>query len=149
MSEMSKLLDTYRGTVYPWHCDHMNHMNVMWYVGKFDEATWNLMSHLGMSATFLRRHHRGMAALDQRISYQRELHAGDTVAIRTGVLSVTEKKLIFFHEMRNADTNEVSAITLLTGIHLDTQARKSCPLPETALLKAQEMLMTYELPWSS
>jgi acyl-CoA thioesterase FadM len=26
--------------VYPWHCDHMGHMNVMWYVGKFDEATW-------------------------------------------------------------------------------------------------------------
>jgi uncharacterized protein (TIGR00369 family) len=42
--------DTYRGTVYPWHCDHMNHMNVMYYVGKFDEATWNLMSHIGMSA---------------------------------------------------------------------------------------------------
>jgi acyl-CoA thioester hydrolase len=30
---------TYRGTIYPWHCDHMGHMNVMWYVGKFDEAT--------------------------------------------------------------------------------------------------------------
>ncbi|MCF8177939.1 MAG: thioesterase family protein [Sulfuritalea sp.] len=149
MSEMGKLLDTYRGTVYPWHCDHMNHMNVMWYVGKFDEATWNLLSHLGMSATFLRRHHRGMAALDQRISYQRELHAGDTVAIRTGILSVTEKKLIFFHEMRNGDTDEVSAITLLTGIHLDTQARKSCPLPEMPLLKAKEMLTTYELPWPS
>ena len=29
---------TYRGTVYPWHCDHVGHMNVMWYVGKFDEA---------------------------------------------------------------------------------------------------------------
>jgi acyl-CoA thioester hydrolase len=30
---------TYRGTVYPWQCDHIGHMNVMWYVGKFDEAT--------------------------------------------------------------------------------------------------------------
>ncbi len=70
---MSGLLDTCRGTVYPWHCDHMNHMNVMWYVGKFDEATWNLMSHLGMSATLLREHHRGMAAIDQRLGYQREL----------------------------------------------------------------------------
>ena len=31
---------TYRGVVYPWDCDHMGHMNVMRYVGKFDEATW-------------------------------------------------------------------------------------------------------------
>ena len=28
---------TYRGVVYPWQCDHMGHMNVMWYAGKFDE----------------------------------------------------------------------------------------------------------------
>ena len=146
---MSSLLDTYRGTVYPWHCDHMNHMNVMWYVGKFDEATWNLMSHLGMSAAFLREHHRGMAAIEQRISYQRELHAGDTVAIRTGVVDVTDKKIIFFHEMRNADTDTVSAITLLTGIHLDTQARKSCHLPKAAADKARELVVTYELPWKS
>jgi acyl-CoA thioester hydrolase len=144
---MSKLLDSYRGTVYPWHCDHMDHMNVMWYVGKFDEATWNLMSHLGMSAAFLKKHHRGMAAVDQRISYQRELHAGDTVAVRTGIVSVTARKLIFFHEMRNADRDEVSAVTLLTGVHLDTQARKSCPLPEAVLAKARDLTTSYELPW--
>ena len=33
---MSDLPLTYRGGVYPWHCDHVSHMNVMWYVGKFD-----------------------------------------------------------------------------------------------------------------
>jgi acyl-CoA thioester hydrolase len=141
------LLDTYRGTVYPWHCDHMNHMNVMWYVGKFDEATWNLFSHLGMGAAFLREHHRGMAAVDQRISYQRELHAGDTVAVRTGIVSATEKKLIFFHEMRNADTDEISAVTLLTGVHLNTQTRKSCVLPSDTLTKARELITAHPLPW--
>jgi len=144
---MSGLLDTYRGTVYPWHCDHMNHMNVMWYVGKFDEATWNLFSHLGMGAAFLREHHRGMAAVEQRISYQHELHAGDTVAVRTGILSVTEKKLIFFHEMRNADNGEISAITLLTGISIDTQARRSCAMNESALARARELAAPHDLPW--
>ena len=51
---MSGMIETYRGAVYPWHCDHMGHMNVMWYVGKFDEATWNLFAHLGLTAAFLR-----------------------------------------------------------------------------------------------
>ncbi len=41
---------TYRGTVYPWHCDHIGHMNVMWYVGKFDEASWNMFARLGLDA---------------------------------------------------------------------------------------------------
>ena len=40
---------SYRGAVYPWHCDHMGHMNVMWYVGKFDEATWNFFSEVGLT----------------------------------------------------------------------------------------------------
>jgi acyl-CoA thioester hydrolase len=41
---MSEFTITYRGTVYPWQCDHMGHMNVMWYVAKFDEASWQLLS---------------------------------------------------------------------------------------------------------
>ncbi|MCE9570013.1 MAG: thioesterase family protein [Rhodocyclales bacterium] len=93
--------------------------------------------------------YRGMAAVDQRISYQRQLHAGDTVAVRTGVVAVTDKKIIFFHEMRNADTSEVSAITLLTGIHLDTRTRKSSHLPTAAADKARELVVAYELPWKS
>ena len=55
--------ETYRGAVYPWHCDHMGHMNVMWYVGKFDEGTWNLFSSIGLTAPFLRTQGRGMAAV--------------------------------------------------------------------------------------
>ena len=39
---------TYRGTVYPWQCDHVGHMNVMWYVGQFDEANWNLLARIGL-----------------------------------------------------------------------------------------------------
>ena len=47
------LVETYRGTIYPWQCDHMGHMNVMWYVGKFDEATWQFFSMLGLTPAWL------------------------------------------------------------------------------------------------
>src|SRR5512144_1908700 len=66
---MTELPITYRGTIYPWHCDHVGHMNVMWYVGKFDEATWHFFNLLGLSPTFLRTAKRGMAAVEQHISY--------------------------------------------------------------------------------
>ena len=36
---------TYKGVVYPWECDQMGHMNVMWYTGKFDQATCSLLAH--------------------------------------------------------------------------------------------------------
>jgi acyl-CoA thioester hydrolase len=144
---MTGMLETYRGTVYPWHCDHMEHMNVMWYVGKFDEGTWNFFSRLGMTPNFMRTNNRGMAAVDQRIAYQRELHAGDTVAIRSGVIEVREKLVRFFHEMRNGETNEVAAITLLVGVHMDTQTRKSCALPESVAAAARQHIVDYQLPW--
>ena len=142
-----QMVETYRGTVYPWHCDHMDHMNVMWYVGKFDEGTWNFFSMLGVTTSYLRDNGRGMAAVDQRIAYRRELHAGDTVAVRTGVIEVRDKTIRFVHEMRNAETGEISAITLLTGVFIDTAARKSCALPEDFRGRAEKLTVIYDLPW--
>lgn len=130
---------TARSVVYPWHCDHMGHMNVMWYVGKFDEATWHLFTMIGLTPTFLRSHDRGMAAVQQEITYRCELHAGDVITIYSRVLEVKEKAIRFSHEMWNEETGEVAAITNITGVHLNTQLRKSCPLPPTVIERAQEL----------
>ena len=74
---------TYCGTVYPWQCDHVGHMNIMWYAGKFDEANWNLFARIGLTPTYLRQSNRAMAAVQQNISYKRELFAGDIVEVKS------------------------------------------------------------------
>ncbi len=116
---------TYKGMVYPWHCDHMGHMNVMWYAGKFDEATWNLFARLGMTSAWLHERERGMVAVQQNISYKRELVAGDVVEVRSRVLEIRERSLRFLHEMWNAGTHELAASSELTGVHIDRRARKA------------------------
>lgn len=141
---MADLPVTYRGVVYPWQCDHMGHMNVMWYVGKFDEATWQFFSSLGLSPSFLRGQNRGMAAVQQNITYRRELLPGDVVAIRSGVLEIKEKAVRFFHEMSNVETGEVSAISELTAVHLDTLRRKACPFPEPVIERARSWIVQRE-----
>ena len=135
---------TYRGTVYPWHCDHIGHMNIMWYVGKFDEANWNLIARIGLTPTYLRQSGRGMAALQQNISYKRELHAGDIVEITSRVLEVRDKTVRFLHEMRNAETGEIAATCEITGVHMDRQARKSAPFPEAIRVAAMSFLARAE-----
>jgi acyl-CoA thioester hydrolase len=127
---MSEARLTYRGTVYPWHCDHMGHMNVMWYVGKFDEATWHLFGALGLTPAFQQENGRGMAAVEQSIAYRRELHAGDIVSVYSRILDIEDKSIRFEHEMRKDDTGEVAATTVLTALHLDTAARTACSLPQ-------------------
>jgi acyl-CoA thioester hydrolase len=60
---------TYRGAVYPWHCDHMGHMNVMWYVGKMDEASMNLFAAIGVTRAYMRETQfvgRGLLPTPQR-----------------------------------------------------------------------------------
>ena len=140
------MIETYRGAVYPWHCDHMGHMNVMWYVGKFDEATWNLFAEMGVTTAFLKEHRRGMAAVQQNITYKRELHAGETVIVRSTFLEVREKLARFVHEMRNAVTGEIAAICVLTGVHIDSQTRKSCPFPAEIVERGRSLVGAYEVP---
>ena len=135
---------TYRGAVYPWHCDHVGHMNVMWYVGKFDEATWNFFAQLGLTPGYLRDAGRGMAAVQQNITYRRELLAGDVVEVSTSLREIGNKSIRFVHEMRNAATGEVAAVCELTGVHLDRQARRSVAFADTIRDRAAACLSETE-----
>ncbi len=121
---------TYRGTVYPWQCDHVGHMNIMWYVGKFDEANWNMFARLGLTPSYLRQSGRGMAGVQQNITYKRELFAGDIVDVRSRLLELREKSIRFVHEMRDAETGELAATCEITAVHLDRQAHKSMPFED-------------------
>lgn len=136
---------TYRGVVYPWQCDHIGHMNVMGYAGKFDEATWHLLALVGITPAYMRLHQRGMAAVEQRIIYQRELLPGDIVTIRSGVLEIREKSIRFVHELTNEETGEVAAIAMMTGVHLDTRTRHACPFPDEIIARGREMICEYKL----
>jgi acyl-CoA thioester hydrolase len=118
---------TYRGTVYPWQCDHVGHMNIMWYVGKFDEANWNFFARLGLTPSYLRQSGRAMAAVEQNMTYRRELLAGDIVEITSTLVELRDKTIRFRHQMRNAETGEIAATCEFTGVHMDRLARKSAP----------------------
>jgi acyl-CoA thioester hydrolase len=131
---------THKGTVFPWHCDEMGHMNVMWYVGKFDEATRHFFHELGITPTFVRETRRGMAAVEQTIQYKRELHAGDIVSVHSVLLEIKDKSVRFAHEMRNVDTGEIAAATTLTAVHFDTVARRACAFPDSVRQKAAALL---------
>ena len=142
---MADLSETYRGAVYPWHCDQMGHMNVMWYVGKFDEATWNFFAGLGVTTAYLRENRRGMAAVQQNITYKRELLSGDIVAVRSGMLEMRDKVAKFVHEMRQAQSGDVSAICVLTAVHMDSNLRKSTAFPAEFVARGKDLICSYEL----
>jgi acyl-CoA thioester hydrolase len=136
---------TYRGVVSIAECDHMGHMNVAFYVAKFDSATWQLFARVGLTRERFEADKSGMAGLEQHIEYKRELYAGDVVTVTSQVLEVRDKVLRFRHEMTNDVTGEVAARMLVVAAHLDAVARKARPFPADVRAKAQSMV-TPELP---
>ena len=131
---------TYRGTVCLWQCDHMGHMSVMWYTAKFNDATWELVSSLGLTRERLASQQIGMAAVEQHIKYKRELHAGDCITVRSAVLDVKDKSATITHEMTNDSTGEVAATTIIVGVHFDLLTRKPLPIPADMRERALRMM---------
>jgi acyl-CoA thioester hydrolase len=131
---------TYKGVVYPWHCDHMGHMNVMWYVGKFDEATWAFFGSIGLSPSALREGGRGMAALEQNITYQREALPGDTLEIYTRPIEIKDKTIRFAHEMIDCASGEIASRCELVAVYMDTKARKGVALPDDVKEKVRALV---------
>jgi acyl-CoA thioester hydrolase len=119
-------------------------MNVMWYAGKFDEASWQLLSRLGLTRVCLQREGAGMAAVEQLIEYRRELRAGDVVTIRSSILETMDKAIRMRHEMTNDETGDIAAITEIVGVHMDARTRKARSLPSDVRATDSSMPEIYE-----
>ena len=140
---LDRWLETYRGTVYPRHLDHMDHMNVAHYVEKFDEGVWHLFASIGLTPGYMRRENRGMAAVEMTIRYLQELCAGDLIVVRSGITKVTAKSLHIVQEMLNGETGELAAIETAVAVHLDRAARRATPFPEAVAARAGERAAPY------
>ena len=142
---MTQSLVTYRGAVYPSQCDHMGHMNVSSYVAKFDEATWQLFSAIGLTPSRLRTEGIGMAGVEQHIEYKRELYAGDVVTVSSTVQEIKEKAIRFAHEMKNDETGEVAARTVLVAVHIGMAERRARILPGDVRDRARSLAQPREI----
>jgi len=133
------LIETYRGIVYPYQLDHMGHMNVQWYAAKFDEATWQLFSMIGLTPGYISETNRGMAALEQNTIYKMEVMEGEPLVIKSTIVEMKDKTIRFLHVMYKNDTTAEVARSELVGVHLDRKTRKSCPLPDEIKIKSRKL----------
>jgi len=133
-------IETYRGVVYPWQLDHMDHMNVQFYTAFFDAATWHLFAALGMTTSYFKTNGRGMAALDMRTLFKRELHAGALVRITSELLEAKPKTIHFLHRMYESESGAEAATAEIVGAHIDTAARKSVPFPEHIVKRHRDFI---------
>ena len=89
-------LETYRGTVYRWEVDNVDHFTVAFYFARFEDATLHLLHAMGLGHP---GPERAWATLDGRVRYQRELRVADVLHIQSGVIEVGDRGLVVGHRV--------------------------------------------------
>lgn len=124
---MQKIL-TYKGAVMTWECDSNRHMNVMYYINKFEHAGRNFTMELGFeelgdSETL------GLVVLEQHIKYIKEVFEDDLLYIESTLLGIGNKSFTVLHQMYNAKTKDLVSEMEIVLVLFDKVNRRALPMP--------------------
>ena len=123
-------IETYRGMVYPWQCDHQGHLTTMHYLGMFDQAGWHLLNCLGLGPEQLAEEGRGFVDVKDTLEYVAEQYAGGLIVVESALRKVGGTSLTATHRMLNAATGQLAARCEMIAVHFDLKARVKLPLPD-------------------
>lgn len=122
-------VETYRGTVFPWEVDFLDHLTVAYYVERFEHATQAVLAaarlHPGAGG-------RTCVATDAYIRYLRELRAGDIAHVVSGVIAADETGVVLGHRLVSSETGGVCGTAEHRVVHVDVAGGDPAPLPADA-----------------
>jgi len=132
-------LELLRTQVEPDWIDYNGHLNVAYYHLVFDRATDKFLEHLGLGEASARKGLGSMFALEDHITYQRELKLGDEVRVTLQLLDVDDKRAHYFLRMFHADQDYLAATCEHLSSYVDFQTRRSAPMPAGTRAKLKEL----------
>ena len=137
-------IETFRGVVFPWHCDAMGHMSVQHQVPLLDNAMYHLLGFFGPVAGEIDGRRAGWADVSHEIRYLHELAAGDLLVLASGILSVGRSSLR--HRTILSRRSDAAACTILEGVtvRFDLDARKATPLSDRERAIAAQLMLPAE-----
>jgi acyl-CoA thioester hydrolase len=115
--------------VRPEWIDSNGHMNLAYYVVVFDLATDALYAALNIGDAYREATGYSCFTAETHTLYEREVHLGDRLNVRSWLLGADTKRLHYFHEMFHAESGERSAAQELMALHIDMGVRRVAPYP--------------------
>jgi acyl-CoA thioesterase FadM len=134
-------IETYRGTVYRWELDNVDHFTVGFYFQRFADATLGLLESLELGPPYMARTGRGAVPVDAYVRYLRELRVGDLLHVESGVIAVEGCDVVTGHRLFDSDPGEVCATVELRTRHVELAGRVPAPLSPTqeAAVRARQV----------
>ncbi len=124
------MVETNRSVVNTWECDTNNHMNARFFMARFSDAQGHMWAHAGLGRHEQAARGLATATVEMRLAYFRELRAGETIVVRTGILGVEGKTIRYRHWLFSGDTGEPACAAEGAGLLFDKASRKAVALPE-------------------
>jgi acyl-CoA thioester hydrolase len=126
---MSKPVIEVDSVVRPEWIDSNGHLNLAYYVVVFDEATDALYAALGIGDAYREASGFSCFTAETHTLYEREVHEGDKLLVKSWLLGADAKRVHYFHEMFHAESGERSAVQELMALHIDMRIRRVAPFP--------------------
>ena len=127
-------------TVKPSEMNVLGRSALSHYIHRFSASGGHLMAAFGMTPAYMRAEQRGLSTFEFQLSVTGPLRSGDLVRVQSALVHVGNSSLRLFHRMTNARTGALLATLEQSGVHLDREARRSVPLPDSLRSKALAML---------
>jgi len=143
MATLNKAL-TYKGAAMTWECDSNRHMNVMYYINKFENAGRNFDLEMGLSDIMSNDPNIGIVVLEQQIHYLKEVFEDDLLYIESSLLDIGNKAFTIFHEMYNARTKDKNSTMKTVAVLFDKVTRKALPFPEALKKELQSKIIPHD-----
>ena len=133
----------YQDVVRPEWIDSNRHMNLAYYVVVFDFATDALYRALDIGDDYRERSGNSCFTAETHTLYEREVHLGDQLLVRTWLLGADTKRLHYLHEMFHLDSGERSAVQELMALHIDMAVRRVTAFPAAQYAALQQAVKHY------
>jgi acyl-CoA thioester hydrolase len=140
---MSRPVTEYEDVVRPGWIDSNGHMNLAYYVVVFDLATDALYRALNIGDAYRDAWGNSCFTAETHTLYEREVHLGDKLLVRTWLLGADQKRLHYFHEMFHTESRERSAVQELMALHIDMDVRRVAPFPPETYAALQDAVREY------
>lgn len=130
MNETCEPPPPHRETVRGEWVDYNGHMNVAYYVLVFDHATDLVLARVGLDERYRLATNASVFVAEAHITYEEEVRAGETVAVRSRILDFDSRRLILYHEMLREADGVLAASNEVLCLHVDLGGRRSLPIPD-------------------
>jgi acyl-CoA thioesterase FadM len=139
-------IETYRGTVFRWEVDNVDHFTVAYYFARFADAGLRVLQATGLDPAALAGSGRLCVTTDCYVRYRRELRVGDILHVESGVIAVEPDGLLVGHRLIDSGTDTLCTTVEHRLTQVDAATRAPVALEAAPRRAAEALQVAWDEP---